>query len=241
MQPSPDDVTRDSDAPRAPIPSEEPPPARIGRYRVDRLLGKDGFASVFLAYDTSFDRSVAIKLPHRHLVATVADAEAYLAEARMAARLKHPHIVPVFDVGSNPEYPFFVVTEFVVGGDLASKLCSRILPVPYALRVAADVAAALDHAHSTGLVHRDIEPANIFLDNSGRAHVGDFGLALREQEIGTGPRYAGTPQYMSPEQARGEGHRVGWPIGHFQPWRGSLRDAQRQEAFSRHHHGRPSG
>ena len=111
--PSPNDITSDPDAAVKILSADYPPPERIGRYRVDRLLGKGGFGSVYLAYDTSLDRPVAIKVPHRHLVPTAADAEAYLAEARMAANLKHPHIVPVFDADSTKQYPVFVVTEFL--------------------------------------------------------------------------------------------------------------------------------
>ncbi|MBU6295334.1 MAG: serine/threonine protein kinase, partial [Planctomycetes bacterium] len=205
-QPS-DMITRDSDAPAA-VAMSEAVPVRIGRYRIDKILGKGGFGAVYLAHDSLLDRMVAIKVPHRKLVPTPADADPYLAEARAAASLKHPHIVPVFDVGSCEGFPLFVVTQFIEGGDLAGRLDRGTLAVIDAIRITADVARALDHAHRAGLVHRDIKPANIFLDANGRAHVGDFGLALREQQLGTGPRHAGTPQYMSPEQARGEGHRV---------------------------------
>src|SRR5207247_892857 len=115
-------------------------PERIGRYRIEKVLGEGGFGRVYLAHDDQLQRAVAIKVPHRELVATVAEA--------------------------------------------------------------------LHHAHKQGLVHRDIKPGNILLDRSGKPFVADFGLALREQDVGKGPRYAGTPAYMSPEQARGEGHRV---------------------------------
>lgn len=208
MTPLPDDATRDFNSALSYFPGSDPPPERIGRYRVEKLLSKGGFGSVYLAQDISLDRKVAIKLPHRSLVSNPGNADGFLAEARMAAMLKHPNIVPVFDVGSTGEFPIFVVTEFIDGGDLASRLVGGPLPINDAVRIAADVAGALDHAHRLGLVHRDIKPANIFLDRHGRAYVGDFGLALREPDIGIGLRHAGTPHYMSPEQARGEGHRV---------------------------------
>jgi serine/threonine protein kinase len=189
-------------APAAPLLSP------IGRYRIERLLGEGGFGRVFLAHDEQLQRLVAVKVPHPHLVASPRDADAYLAEARTAARLDHPHIVPVFDVGSTAEFPCFIVSKFIPGRTLAGTIREdRPAPAAAAALVAA-VADALQHAHQRGVVHRDIKPSNILLDSAGQPFVADFGLALREQDLGHGPRFAGTPAYMSPEQARGEGHRV---------------------------------
>src|SRR5262249_13892350 len=142
------------------------------------------------------------------LVAGATDAEAHLAEARAIANLDHPNIVPVHDVGSTEECPFYVVSKYIDGSDLATRLKQSRLSQHEAVELVATVAEALHHAHKQGLVHRDIKPGNILLDRSGKPYVADFGLALREQDVGKGPRYAGTPAYMSPEQARGEGHRV---------------------------------
>ena len=136
------------------------------------------------------------------------DAEAYLTEARTVANLDHPNIVPVFDVGSTEDCPCYVVSKYIDGTDLASRLKQSRLSIHETVELVATVAEALHHAHKQGLVHRDIKPGNILLDKSGKPFVADFGLALREQDVGKGPRYAGTPAYMSPEQARGEGHRV---------------------------------
>src|SRR5262245_7996740 len=97
-------------------------PETVGRYRVERLLGKGGFGRVFLGFDSQLQRAVAIKVPDRQLVAASEQAETYLSEARMVARLDHPHIVPVYDVGSSPEFPCFVVSKLIRGGDLASTL-----------------------------------------------------------------------------------------------------------------------
>src|SRR5262249_41753855 len=186
----------------------QPAPSHIGRYRVERLLGQGGFGLVYLAHDDQLQRPVAIKAPHARLVARPADAEAYLAEARAVANLDHPHIVPVFDVGSTEQHPCFVVSKYIDGTDLAARLKQSRLALPEAVELVATVAEALHHAHKQGLVHRDIKPGNILLDKSGKPFVGDCGLALREEDVGKGPRCAGTPAYMSPEQARGEGHRV---------------------------------
>ncbi|MGH7192454.1 MAG: serine/threonine-protein kinase, partial [Candidatus Saccharimonadales bacterium] len=185
-----------------------PLPERIGRYRVERLLGRGGFGLVYLAYDDQLQRLVAVKVPHARLVAEAADAEAYFVEARTVANLDHPSIVPVYDVGSTEQFGCFVVSKYIDGMNLVTKLRQSRLSLREAVDLVATVAEALHHAHKRGLVHRDVKPGNILLDQSGKPFVGDFGLALREQDLGKGPRFAGTPAYMSPEQARGEGHRV---------------------------------
>lgn len=187
---------------------QEMPPELIGRYRIERVLGRGGYGLVYLAYDDQLNRQVAIKVPHRHLVVNNEAAQCYLDEARTVANLDHPHILPVYDVGSTAQHSCYVVTKLIDGTDLASRLRHRPLSIPEAVSLVATTADALQHAHAQGLVHRDIKPGNLLLDRMGRAFVADFGLALREHEIGKGPRYAGTPAYMSPEQARGEGHRV---------------------------------
>ncbi len=183
-------------------------PSHVARYRIERLLGEGGFGRVFLARDEQLQRPVAVKVPHPHLVASAADAGAYLAEARTAAALDHPHIVPVFDVGSTAECPCFIVSKFIEGRTLAWAIRNDRPAAAAAAALVAAVAEALHHAHHRGVVHRDVKPGNILLDAAGRPHIADFGLALREQDVGTGPRHAGTPAYMSPEQVRGEGHRV---------------------------------
>jgi serine/threonine protein kinase len=183
-------------------------PTRIGRYRIEKLLGKGGFGLVYLAHDDQLLRLVAIKVPHHKLVDRPEAAEAYLIEARTVANLDHPHIVPVFDVGSTEGCPCYVVSKYIDGTDLATQLKRSRPSIREAVELVATVADALHHAHKQGLVHRDIKPGNILLDRGGAPFVADFGLALREPDVGKGPRYAGTPAYMSPEQARGEGHRV---------------------------------
>jgi eukaryotic-like serine/threonine-protein kinase len=183
-------------------------PEHIGRYRVEKILGQGGFGIVYLAHDGQLQRFVAIKVPHRHRVSGAEDAEAYLTEARTVASLDHPNIVPVHDVGSTDDYPCFVVSKFIEGCTLSQKIRDDRPTIGEAAELVATIAEALHYAHRRGLVHRDIKPSNILLDASGKPFVVDFGLALKEENIGHGPKHAGTPSYMSPEQARGEGHRV---------------------------------
>ena len=195
-----------------PIPKDEGPPAkhpeRVGRYRIEKVLGKGGFGLVYLAQDEQLIRPVAVKVPHAKLISKPEDAEAYLAEARAVANLDHPGIVPVHDVGSTEDCPCYIVSKYIQGTDLATKLKQQRLKYREAAELVATVADALHYAHKQGLVHRDVKPGNILIGNNGKPYVVDFGLALREENIGKGPKYAGTPAYMSPEQARGEGHRV---------------------------------
>ena len=186
----------------------ETQPSHIGRYRRERLLGRGGFGLVYLAHDEQLNRRVAIKVPHPQLVSRPDEAEAYRSEARSVASLDHPHIVPVFDVGSTELYPCFVVSKFIEGTSLAMRLRQSRPAFPETAALLATVAEALHYAHKQGFVHRDVKPANILLSQSGEPFVIDFGLALREQTFSDGRRFAGTPAYMSPEQARGEAHRV---------------------------------
>jgi serine/threonine protein kinase/formylglycine-generating enzyme required for sulfatase activity len=187
-------------------PAEQP--EQIGRYRVQRLLGKGSFGLVYLAHDEQLHRPVAIKVPHRKLISRPEDAEAYFTEARLVANLDHPHIISVYDVGSTENIPCFIVSKYVEGRTLANKLRQGRPPIQTTVELVATVAEALHYAHRKGLVHRDIKPGNILLDPAGQPYIADFGLALKESELGRGPSFAGTPAYMSPEQARGEGHRV---------------------------------
>ena len=170
-------------------PAESPPvarPDRIGRYRIEKVLGEGGFGLVYLAHDDELDRPVAIKVPHAKLISRPEDAQAYLQEARTVANLDHPNIVPVHDVGSTQEFAYYVVSRYVEGSDLSEKIQQQGLSTTKAVELIATVAEALHYAHTRGLVHRDIKPANILLDAAGKPFVADFGLALKEKDIGKG-------------------------------------------------------
>jgi eukaryotic-like serine/threonine-protein kinase len=181
---------------------------QIGRYQVKKVLGEGQFGRVYLAWDDKLQRQVAIKVPHSTLVSRAEYAAAYLTEARAVATLDHPHIVPVFDFGSSSEWPCFIVSKYIDGSTLERLLKERRPPLHEAIELVAAIADALNYAHHKGLVHRDVKPGNILLDGHFKPYVADFGMALKEEDFGTGPAWAGTPAYMSPEQARCEGHRV---------------------------------
>ena len=183
-------------------------PATIGRYRVIRLLGRGGFGTVYLAQDDALRRPVAIKVPNPERVAGPEDVAVYLAEAQVLAQLDHSNIVPVYDVGRTDDGLCYVVSKYIEGTSLAERLGQGRMPFGESAELVATVAEALHHAHTRDLVHRDIKPANILLDSADKPVVADFGLALREEDFGKEARLAGTPAYMSPEQARGEGHLV---------------------------------
>jgi predicted Ser/Thr protein kinase len=209
---SPDDASRTDVSTTPEIPGASPAspeqPSHIGRYRVERLLAKGSFGCVYLAHDEQLKRLVAVKVPHADLVATPEDARPYLTEASTVASLDHPHIVPVYDVGTTEQCPCYVVSKYIDGTDLANWLKQKPMPLHDAVELVATVAEALHHAHLQGFVHRDIKPGNILIDASGKPYVTDFGLALKESDFGKEPRYAGSPAYMSPEQAKGQGHLV---------------------------------
>jgi serine/threonine protein kinase len=154
-------------------------PTTIGRYRIIRRLGQGGFGTVYLAHDDELDRPVAIKVPNPERIADPGDVEAYLNEARILARLDHPNIVPVYDVGRTEDGLCFVVSKLIEGSDLAARMGEQRLSFRDSAELVATVCSALHYAHTRGLVHRDIKPANILIDASGKPCVADFGLALR--------------------------------------------------------------
>jgi len=181
--------------------------ALADRYRLERELGEGGMATVYLAQDLKHDRRVAVKVLRPELAAVIG-ADRFLSEIKTTANLQHPHILPLFDSGAADSFLFYVM-PFVEGESLRDRLTrEKQLPIGEAVRIATEVASALDYAHRHGVIHRDIKPENILL-HDGQALVADFGIALAASKAG-GSRMTetgmslGTPHYMSPEQAMGE-------------------------------------
>ena len=182
--------------------------ALADRYRIERELGAGGMATVYLAHDVRHDRKVALKVLRPELSA-ILGAERFLHEIKTTANLQHPHILSLFDSGEAGGFVFYVM-PYVEGESLRDRLMrEKQLPVEDAVRIAREVADALDYAHQHGVVHRDIKPENILL-HGGHAMVADFGIALAASRSDGGSRMTetgmslGTPHYMSPEQAMGE-------------------------------------
>ncbi len=205
--PSPTKIVKDLFVTPSDVGARVAPP-RFGRYTVTGTLGEGGYGVVYRGFDTELRRDVAIKVPRRERTARVTDAEAYLAEARVLASLDHVGIVPVYDLGRTDDGSCYVVSKFMPGGDLAGMIKRGRPSHEEGAELIVRIADALHHAHQRGLVHRDVKPGNILLDEAGHPLVADFGLALSDEAFGEGGRCCGTPAYMSPEQARGEGHRV---------------------------------
>jgi serine/threonine-protein kinase len=181
--------------------------ALADRYRLERELGQGGMATVYLAHDLRHERNVAIKVLRPELAAVIG-AERFVREIRTIAALQHPHILGLIDSGEVQGTAYYVM-PFVEGESLRDRLTrEKQLPIADAVRIATEVASALDYAHRHGVIHRDIKPENILL-HDGQALVADFGIALAMSHAG-GTRMTetgmslGTPHYMSPEQAMGE-------------------------------------
>jgi tRNA A-37 threonylcarbamoyl transferase component Bud32 len=199
------------------VPSEHQ--KTLGKFELIDQVGAGAFGSVYRARDTELGRVVAVKVPRAGNVGSSGDADRFLREARSVAQLRHPSIVPVFEIGQDSGVPF-LVSEFVHGITLADLLTSERLPPRTAAELVAELADALHYAHGQGVIHRDVKPSNIMLEKRGQddkaparylPRLMDFGLAKREAGEATMTvegQVLGTPAYMSPEQARGESHQV---------------------------------
>jgi serine/threonine protein kinase/formylglycine-generating enzyme required for sulfatase activity/tetratricopeptide (TPR) repeat protein len=195
-----------------------PLPERLGRYVIKRQLGKGGFGVVYLAHDPQLDRSVALKVPRRERFRTAEQVAEFIQEARTTAKLKHPLLVTIYDVQEENGLPY-IVQEYIAGENLAEWSVKHQPTFEQIVQVLLGVAEALGYAHQQRLTHCDLKLANVLMDQQGRPHVADFGLAVHESARldRKGARF-GTPPMMAPEQVRGEGHRLDgrtdiWALG----------------------------
>jgi serine/threonine-protein kinase len=176
-----------------------------GRYRLDAQIGSGGMSTVYRAFDMTLERPVAVKLMHREIASDSDQLERFRREARAVAQLSHPHIVGVIDAGEEDGRPY-IVFEYVEGETLKRRI-RRMgrLPVDEAIAYAIEIARALGAAHARAIVHRDIKPQNVLVDEEGSAKVTDFGIArsLDEDGLTADGRVLGTTDYVSPEQALG--------------------------------------
>ena len=177
------------------------------RYRVEGKLGTGGFSEVFTAHDRQLKRHVALKISKR-AYANRDGQRKFFNEARTIAQLDHPNILPIYDIGLTERGEVFVVTKLVSNGDLSQAIAKKTLSRDVTIEIVASIADALYHAHKHSVLHRDISSANILIDENKHAYLADFGLALRENEVFPDNVLAGTIPYMSPEQAKGEVHRL---------------------------------
>ena len=182
--------------------------ALSGRYQIERELGRGGMATVYLARDAKHGRQVALKVLRPELAVTLG-ADRFLREIQVAARLTHPHILALYDSGESDGILYYVM-PYIEGESLRDRLNrENRLPLPDVVKLGCEVADALDYAHSRGVIHRDVKPENVLL-GIGHAFVADFGIARAVHVAGVADLAAegviiGTPAYMSPEQASGEG------------------------------------
>jgi tRNA A-37 threonylcarbamoyl transferase component Bud32/tetratricopeptide (TPR) repeat protein len=181
----------------------------LGHFELLEQVGAGQFGAVWKARDSKLQRTVAIKIPRQRDL-DPKQTEVFLRDARAAAQLKHPRIAAVYEVGREDD-TVYIATEFIDGANLSDWLTGQRLTSRESAELVIKIAEALQHAHQAGVVHRDLKPGNIMLDRDGQPHVIDFGLARREtgeMTMTVEGQVLGTPAYMSPEQARGEGHRA---------------------------------
>lgn len=183
--------------------------ASIGHFELTSRIGVGGFGTVWRALDTKLDRVVAVKIPRNSQLDPRQELQ-LINEARAAARLNHPHIVSIYEVGREDD-TLYIVSELVSGVTLSDWLEARRPTMRTCVGVCIKIADALHHAHEAGIVHRDMKSSNVLMDENDEPRITDFGLAKREMveaTIGEEGKVFGTPAYMSPEQARGEGHHA---------------------------------
>jgi tetratricopeptide (TPR) repeat protein/predicted Ser/Thr protein kinase len=193
------------------VPADRPPPVLPEDYEIVRELGRGGMGVVYLVRQKSLGRHIAVKVLRPGEATFAALVQRFLEEARHLARLRHPNIVSVHEVGRAGDEPYFTM-DYVEGEPLSARLARGRLTPSEALAILKQAAAGVQHAHAHGIIHRDLKPGNILIDSEGRAYVTDFGLARDMTQVSTLTRpgeVMGTPAYMAPEQALGQSDLIG--------------------------------
>ncbi len=177
-------------------------PSRIGRFQIRGILGSGSCATVYRAFDPDLEREIALKVPNPGLAASEKALARFVGEARALARLRHPGIVAVFEAGVSGDSPY-LATAYIAGRTLSAEIAEGPVDYPRAAEIAAELAEALDEAHRSAVVHRDVKPANVLVSTDGRVHLTDFGLAWRSDAASSKRTWSliGTPAYVAPEQA----------------------------------------
>jgi serine/threonine protein kinase len=205
LQPTVNQSASDTNTSR-PIRHSTALPSRIGRFEVRKHLGSGAFGAVFQAHDPQLERDVAVKVLRPGLLDSARHVERFLREAKAAAGLRHPNVVPVFETGREGDQSF-IVSAYINGRPLAAAIDEQGMEFGRAARIVRELAEALAYAHEQGVVHRDVKPANILLDGKDRPMLADFGLAARAgtaEKLTNDGAVLGTPSYMAPEQAKGQ-------------------------------------
>lgn len=185
--------------------SEESQFPKIKGFHIKNLIAHGGMGSVYLAFDLTLSREVAIKVLHPHLAQQEKFRQRFLQEARAAARVQHDHINTIYDVVQNENNDVFIISAYCEGVDLATQIENRCLDIELIIRMMRQLASALQAAHAQGIIHRDLKPDNILIDGNGVIKLVDFGIAkIRDEHQTSTGEIIGTPAYMSPEQFRGE-------------------------------------
>ncbi len=183
-------------------------PTKIGRYQIVRLISEGGFGTVYEARDPNLDRAVAVKTPRLDLPLGDKGRIDFEREARLICRLEHPNILPVYDFGTTSEDRPYLVIKLAPSDTLSNRIADRKLNFFEATAIVSSIARALHYAHGLHVVHRDVKPSNVLLDETGHPWLTDFGLGLESPNTQISHDSSGTPLYWSPEQAEGKSHLV---------------------------------
>ena len=193
---------------------------KFSRYEIMNELGRGGMATVYRAYDPNFEREVALKILNRELLSNPQIRERFERETKIIARLEHPAIVPVHDVGKDNDQMFYVM-RYMTGGSLSDRMAEHSLSLAELIYIVQRIAGALDYAHAKGVIHRDLKPGNILFDDNDNAFISDFGIAKLAKLAKQADRFRDYRHAHLYEPRTGHGRRCGWHAAIFTRWASS--------------------